>query len=86
MNQLRKQKTEREAANEANGIRVDVEFQQMIEDHKLNVREMAPVILHLYNSVSILPPIKSKLMSASKRDPSSPMNLQLVSSFNLPSR
>lgn len=81
MNDLRKQKNEREAANEANGIRVDVDYQQMIEDHKLSVREMAPVILHCYNSVSIHQQINSKLMSASKKDPSSRMNFPLVSTI-----
>ena len=49
MSDLKRQKTEREAANEANGIRVDVDYQAMVEEHKLNVREMAPVKSSIVN-------------------------------------
>jgi hypothetical protein len=39
MDDLRKLKTERELANEANGIKVDVDFQVMVEE---SVRQVAP--------------------------------------------
>lgn len=44
MDDLRKQKTEREAFNEEQGIKVDVDFQVMVEHHMKNMQTMQPVI------------------------------------------
>jgi hypothetical protein len=43
MDDLRKQKTEREQLNEAQGIKVDVDFQVMVEHHMRNIQPMQPV-------------------------------------------
>lgn len=43
MDDLRKQKTEREQMNEAQGIKVDVDFQVMVENHMRNAPPMQPV-------------------------------------------
>lgn len=43
MDDLRKQKTEREQFNEAQGIKVDVDFQVMVETHMRNAPKMSPV-------------------------------------------
>jgi len=77
MNDLRRQKTEREAQNEAQGIRVDVDFQAMVEEHKVNTTEMAPVSPKLTLSTS--PPTSSRSACASRNGLSLPMNLPKVS-------
>ena len=45
MDDLRKQKTEREMLNEAQGIKVDVDFQVMVEQHMRNIQGMQSVSL-----------------------------------------
>lgn len=45
MDDLRKQKTEREMLNEAQGIKVDVDFQVMVEQHMRNIQSMQSVSL-----------------------------------------
>ena len=45
MDELRKQKTEREIMNEAQGIKVDVDFQVMVEHQMRNVSQMSAVSL-----------------------------------------
>jgi hypothetical protein len=45
MEDLRKLKTEREQFNEAQGIKVDVDFQVMVEQNMKNVLPMRPVSL-----------------------------------------
>jgi kinesin family protein 2/24 len=44
MDDLRKLKVEREQLNEAQGIKVDVDFQAMVENHMRNVTAMRPHI------------------------------------------
>lgn len=43
MDDLRKQKTEREIMNEAHGIKVDVDFQMMVEQSMKSVSPMQTV-------------------------------------------
>ena len=43
MEDLRKQKTEREQLNEAQGIKVDVDFQAMVENYMRNTPAMQSV-------------------------------------------
>lgn len=43
MDNMRKQKNEREMMNEAHGIKVDVDFQVMVENNMQNVPLKAPV-------------------------------------------
>ena len=43
MHDIKKQKTERELMNEAHGIKVDVDFQVMVESNMQNVQQMVPV-------------------------------------------
>ena len=43
MNDLKKQRTEREIRNEAQGIKVDVDFQAMVEHNMNSVSQMTPV-------------------------------------------
>lgn len=53
---VRRQKTEREIMNEAQGIKVDVDFQVMVERHKEKILPMQPVscfILICLNSSNI---------------------------------
>lgn len=45
MDDLRKQKTERELMNEAQGIKVDVDFQVMVESQMRQVAAMKAVRL-----------------------------------------
>jgi hypothetical protein len=45
MEDLRKLKSEREQMNEAHGIKVDVDFQVMVEQNMKNVAPMRPVSL-----------------------------------------
>ena len=47
MNDMRKEKTEREKLNEANGIKVDVDFQVMVENNMNNLHKMVPVIFQI---------------------------------------
>ena len=46
MDDMRKQKTEREQFNEAQGIKVDVDFQVMVEQNMRLIGEMQPVRLN----------------------------------------
>ena len=43
MDEVRKQKTEREIMNEAQGIKVDVDFQVMVEQSMRNISPMQSV-------------------------------------------
>ncbi len=80
MSDLRKQKTEREQLNEARGIKVDVDFQVMVESSMHNVNPMAPVIIEfefiLPYSTSLL--TSPKCVFSSKRDQFSRMNQLMV--------
>lgn len=42
MEEIRKMKTEREANNELNGIKVDVEFQAMVEEERKKLPKVKP--------------------------------------------
>jgi hypothetical protein len=46
MSDIRKQKTERELMNELHGIKVDVDFQAMVEQNMSQVVQQAPVLIH----------------------------------------
>ena len=43
MSDMKKQKTQRVQMNEAQGIKVDVDFQVMVENNMQNINQMQPV-------------------------------------------
>ena len=43
MDDIKKKRSQREANNEALGIKVDVDFQAMVEEQQENVQNMRPV-------------------------------------------
>ncbi len=77
MNDIKKQKTERELMNEAQGIKVDVDFQVMVENNMQNVQQMAPVSYSMSPCSTSLP-TNLRSASALKSDLSSTKNSQVV--------
>ncbi len=53
MSDQRKMKTDRELMNEAQGIKVDVDFQVLIENNKSTVVQRLPVITQSINTLSL---------------------------------
>ena len=69
MHDLKKQKTERELQNEAQGIRVDVDFQVMVEQNMMNVGIQAPVSIFGVDVLQHVPSDQLKVCVCIKKRP-----------------
>ena len=67
MDDIKKKRSQREANNEALGIKVDVDFQAMVEEQQENVQYMQPVSHSLLKVVMLLTLPFPRLLSTSQQ-------------------
>lgn len=67
MDDIKKKRSQREANNEALGIKVDVDFQAMVEEQQENVQYMQPVSHSLLKVIMLLTLPFPRLLSTSQQ-------------------